>query len=305
MSDNPERAFGPDDDGEPEPDSAVGPRRSVGPDTDLLLDDIQSDTADQSDSLDDDDVPSPTGPALWRPRTARSVAAPDQGVDETRDNEPVNAHSVAFICAANVCRSPLMEFTFAQSAASSSHRQIWTVKSAGVHVRRTAALCDVAFTLIADEPASKDFTASHSAKPIDAEDLARRDIIITASRDERAAVALLQPSLRTRTFTIKEAVALGREPLAPGELGRATRAIPEDAHPVARYAAVLNARRGSLVPPGQPRMRLPWVAVVDPMDVPDAHHERMRRHVAVLEQLQETTGAFHAQIAAFIDNDAS
>jgi protein-tyrosine phosphatase len=215
-----------------------------------------------------------------------------------------------FVCTANVCRSPLMAFTFADAVRSASNDDEWAVRSGGVAVKRPSAMCSVAAGLLWKDSslwkdaAGHDFVLSHVATAIRADDLDVNQLILTASREERGAIARLRPDLRRRTFTLNEAVALGRNPLAFGEV-RGIEARVGERSALAVYAEVLNGRRGGLSVPAPSKLRLPWTTVPHVLDIPDVHHDGSRRHANTLKELQVSVHALHQQIDAFLTRAAA
>lgn len=208
-------------------------------------------------------------------------------------------HAVLFVCTANVCRSPLMAFEFDQAVQASSHGDEWVVTSGGIDVNRPAQICERSAELIASEPQGKEFAASHVSTAVEGDNLDEHELIITASRAERAALARIQPSLRARTFTLREAVGLGKTRVTPAEIQRASRrSEPEQV--LGLYAAVLNGRRGTVSFPPPPALRLPWRPVIDPQDIPDVHHAELKQHVGTLKELRAAVGALHGQIDDFL-----
>ena len=146
---------------------------------------------------------------------------------------------------------------------------------------------------------------THPAQPhrstlLEADDVKQAQLIIVASRAERSAVALLEPQARARTFTLREALALGAAPITAEERDEAQSVLGAEAtNPISVYAAILDRRRGSLTPP-QPSG--PWWkrrSRTDPWDVPDVHQAAERVHVSGLRALARETGELAARMAAF------
>lgn len=209
------------------------------------------------------------------------------------------SNAIMFVCQACICRSPLMAFTFAQAARHDARAVEWRVTSSGVAVRRSAPICELSASLFIHEPAGRSFAASHASTPLLADEVVDLDLVITASREERGAVARLSPSTRGRTFTLREAIALGREPLASAELQSVTSGKSAGQSPIGGYAALLNSRRGrvSITPP---RLRSPWAPASHPEDFPDVHHYGRVRHLAGLKDLQEMVRTLHLQVSNYI-----
>lgn len=203
-----------------------------------------------------------------------------------------------FVCAANVCRSPLMAFTFAASTAHDPDSGEWVVSSRGISVVREHQMCRLAASMVAAGADGSRLAASHVSSQISESDLETQDLIITASREERARLARMLPAARTRTFTLKEAVALGKPPLEESELNRARSATGGAS--LSDYAELLHQRRGRVALPARSRLRLPWTTTEDPQDVPDVHHDHSRRHERTLKEMRGVVRELHAQIEGFL-----
>lgn len=207
-----------------------------------------------------------------------------------------------FVCTANVCRSPLMAYTFMQAVDASGFADDWTVTSAGADVGGQSELCEVGAALISDEVAGGEFATSHVATALSASDLESSDLIITASRTERAVIARLLPELRSRTFTLKEALALGADPITSDELETAAQS-DEKRSALGVYAAALNDRRGRITWPTRSGLRMPWLRKADPRDIPDVHHDGARVHAATLRSLRAAVKELHRDIEPSFDTE--
>lgn len=187
--------------------------------------------------------------------------------------------AIMFVCAANVCRSPLMEATFGAAGIRSSDPR-WRVSSAGTRAIPDREACAVARSLAADDARVADVLLSHRARQVSSGGLERFDLIIAASRVERGVLARLAPHLRPRIFTAREALSLVRYVVDTHDGERMD---------VADVAAELHAVRGadSTAEPTSPRwsrVRAEWP------DLPDVHAVGARDHRRWL--------AFTSQIAA-------
>ncbi|UBH07487.1 protein-tyrosine-phosphatase [Leucobacter sp. Psy1] len=196
--------------------------------------------------------------------------------------------SILFVCAANVCRSPLMHYTFLGTAGHPD----WSVSSAGVSARTGARMCEIARSEVRD-PRSKSLAEQHHSALVD-EAAIQSDLVIVASRAERAVLAKRDPELRSRVFTLPEAVLLGR--IVAAERNGAT---DFDAS-ISDYAQSLDAQRGMLVFP-RPQREHRWfgaAASSHPLDIPDDHHRRRGPHRATLKRVRLETEEFTAQLLA-------
>lgn len=210
-------------------------------------------------------------------------------------------HRLVFVCEANVCRSPLMELVL-RAHTDDAH---WHVSSAGAHAApRGSRMCALSATAaaVAGDAATPDLVDAHRATPLTAERVRAADLVLTATRVERAAVATMVPDARARAFTLREAVHLGAEPM---DLAAPVRHAPDDeADGLARYAAALHARRGLAAAPHRGRgllgRRRPH-----PFDTPDAHHGSVRGHRAMLAATADDVQRFLRQASDFLASPAA
>lgn len=173
--------------------------------------------------------------------------------------------SVLFVCAQNICRSPLMAAAFREVLRAEGELGLgapdWAVESVGTVASEGRRACRVAVEIV---PAA----AGHHSVRLEAEDLDVADLVIAASLEERSLIARLRPQSRARTFTLREAVLLGERRISAGSL--------------AEYAAGLDSRRGTLDLPAPSSLR--WRRREDPLDVADVHQRGMRTHRKGLER---------------------
>lgn len=214
-------------------------------------------------------------------------------------------HRLIFVCEANICRSPLMELVLrAQEDASE-----WQISSAGTRVgpagsRMCATSAEIATT--AGDAETEVLAAGHRSEGIDADDLRAADLVLTASRAERGAVAALVPEARSRAFTLREAIHLGAEPVEVREFETIAQFDADAASTtgLARYAEALHARRGFTAPPKAGRT-LFGKRRRNPYDIADAHHDSPREHRAMLTAVATDVQQFRQQAAAFLDSAAA
>lgn len=193
---------------------------------------------------------------------------------------------VLFVCAQNVCRSPLMSAAFEHAlAATPGDGGIeWSVGSAGVAADAGHRTCRVA-TEIAPG------ASGHRSLLLTPAMLDDSDLVIAASLAERAAIARLRPAARTRTFTLREALLL--ESVQP---------IAADGLPA--YAAALDARRGTVEPPRTPAFR--WRRDRDnPLDVVDVHKLGSRTHRRGLVSAAEDAALLARRVMRALDPAAA
>ncbi|HEX8002634.1 MAG TPA: hypothetical protein VF519_08050 [Mycobacteriales bacterium] len=109
----------------------------------------------------------------------------------------MTAFDLLFVCTGNICRSPTAELL----AAARLPREHFRVHSAGTYGLEGYAI----------EPgAARELTAlgidsaAFRARRITADHVARADLVLTATREHRAAVVTLDPRALPRTFTMRE-----------------------------------------------------------------------------------------------------
>lgn len=136
----------------------------------------------------------------------------------------------------------------------------------------------------------------HQPRAVDREYVEQQDLVLTASKAERAALARLAPRQRSAVFTVREAAALGERPMTASELGWC-RGLTSEGSVLGAYAALLHSRRGLVPTDRRPSGR----DGIDPLDVPDAHGGRARLHLASLRLAETEARGVAAQITGFIE----
>lgn len=200
--------------------------------------------------------------------------------------------SILVVCTANVCRSPLAQFVLQDALHTVPGFGAVRVASGGVKAATGAGVCELVRASQTGRSWAE-FLGAHRAAPVTKEQLGRARLILTASREMRGALAVLEPSARTRTFTLREAELLGAGFGGGGSYG-ATRA---GASAVSAFAHYANARRGSVSPPNPRRSFLPWMRrETDPLTIEDGHNGSAREHRATIEEVQSTALAIAALI---------
>jgi protein-tyrosine phosphatase len=231
---------------------------------------------------------------------------------------------VLFVCTANICRSPSAQWLLREAVAAHPELAGVEVRSAGTRAVEGAPGCQVA-------PALAGHWAEHRSQALTPELIGWADLILTAGREHRAAVAGLDPAARTRTFTLRQAArfahwledgaggtagpgdaaegvpaavgGVGEGPLA----GTAARVAPEG------IVALLDSARGLAPPPddeanghagasrwsrrGRAGRRGGSVAAdggpaeLHPDDVPDPHVLGTQWHAEAAERIAEAVAA--------------
>lgn len=171
-------------------------------------------------------------------------------------NHHSGAHdTVLIVCHANVCRSPLAQLRLSQRLATSG----WHFVSRGTHAQSGATLCTSVARHVSSDPSGREFAAAFRARRLEPADLDAA-LILTASSEEKSAIARLRPESRNRTFTLPEAAALS-EVVDGGALHALS--------PTATAQRLNAARREA---------RLPEVQDLALYDIPDAHRGSTRTH---------------------------
>lgn len=195
--------------------------------------------------------------------------------------------SVLAVCAANVCRSPVISFLMAREFSAFGAPDDSVFASAGASARGGVAVCHTMRSRLAERPGWSDFAEGYRSLRLTPEHIDSAELILTATAAERGAVALLNPAARTRSFTLLEAAALA-------EHARSTRAAAT-AFDLATLAALMNAQRGLVEPPRPSRWRR-----TEPdagFDIPDAHTSRTR-HERVLRTIEAASCRLGAAVRA-------
>lgn len=193
------------------------------------------------------------------------------------------SRTILAVCTANICRSPSTVFLLSQRLPPAiSETSSWA--SAGVRARQGASICpDISYRL-EERYGWHSFAEAHRSERLTPELIEDATLILTASVRERGQVAQLQPSARTRTFTLLEAAALAEQAAdrGPALSGRSVEEIGQ----------LLHAQRGLL----QPTRRRWAFRRNHPFDVPDAH-DGSAHHGLVLRLLSDGTERLGAALA--------
>ncbi len=209
-------------------------------------------------------------------------------------------HRVMFVCAMNVCRSPLMAFVFFEALATGSDPAGWEVTSRGTSVLRSDPMCEVSASLITGSEAGDAFVETHASKPLVAAELESQGLILVASRAERSKIAHLNPGLRSSTFTVREALALGAPPVTQADLEIIGRTQTSDHKPrIEDYAQFLHQRRGTVAIPARRPSLWSFRPRENPADIPDVHHKKSAEHAARLKTARVDVQKLHDQVRAF------
>ena len=131
--------------------------------------------------------------------------------------------SILVVCSANICRSPYTQALLQDWAAVTGREDEITVSSAGVAAYPGDPMCGHAPDHARVDP------FAHAARELDPAMLIDADLILTAERSQRGAVARMLPSSRPRLFTLRQAGRLGialAVPLMDGQLPEGAPPLP-------------------------------------------------------------------------------
>lgn len=107
------------------------------------------------------------------------------------------AFKIVVVCTGNVCRSPM-----AERLLDAHLGDLATTTSAGTHALVGQPMTQQSAMIVLRWRAGP---ATHVARQLDERVLAGADLVLTATREHRAAVLEVDPSLVRRTFTVREA----------------------------------------------------------------------------------------------------
>jgi protein-tyrosine phosphatase len=111
--------------------------------------------------------------------------------------------AILAVCHANLCRSPLVERLIrrALTAALGPAASSFDVSSAGTHARVGLAMHPYASTVLREWGADD---AGFLSRRLDADAVARADLVLTADRPQRSICVTLVPAAAARAFTLRE-----------------------------------------------------------------------------------------------------
>lgn len=152
------------------------------------------------------------------------------------------AFRMLVVCTGNVCRSPVM----AQLLDTELGQEGWVVDSAGTMPHPGQRMTDEAIAL------SRQYGGQprgHRAKVLSEHLIAQSDLVLTATREHRAAVVSLWPRAAAYTFTAKQFARILEAEDAADEVARGDERSDRD--PFALVASVARLR-GFAPPPSDP-----------------------------------------------------
>lgn len=221
--------------------------------------------------------------ATARGRRSQSLAVIRRDKLLRMDGENVQ-FTMLVVCDGNVCRSPSAQFELEKLLPEVR------VESAGMRARTNTRLCAVVFdALSAWEPGGASYAQRFRSQRILDLDLTRFDLVVTATRDQRADLTRQNPQIRDRFFTLREADMILRAQAAESLTGALRSALVPG----------MNALRG-LAPRSDAGSSPSAIADAHPFDIPDAHAARSRRHRAVIDLSLRTASSMGESLGVLL-----
>lgn len=117
--------------------------------------------------------------------------------------ESTEPFHLLYLCQANQCRSVMAEMLFRQLATNASGApSMWEVSSAGVTAHEGVPLHPTVADVLAERGGSA--PTSFRSRRLRAPMIEAADLVLTAERSHRAAVAVMDPSAVNRVFTMRQ-----------------------------------------------------------------------------------------------------
>ncbi|MFU8946818.1 hypothetical protein ACLRGF_08770 [Mycetocola zhadangensis] len=112
--------------------------------------------------------------------------------------------TILFVCTGNICRSPFLELSLRHRLAQRSITSV-AVRSAGTEALLRRPIASLMEELLAQEDID---ATSFRTRQLEKHMVRSADLILTAERSHRSAVARLLPSALPRIFTVRQAARL-------------------------------------------------------------------------------------------------
>jgi protein-tyrosine phosphatase len=112
---------------------------------------------------------------------------------------PIRKLTILIVCTGNVCRSPVAEFLLADLLGTTARR--FAIRSAGTKAVAKLPIDPTMCSLLRRRGIE---TIHFSSRALDVRMLESADLILTASTNQRAAVARLLPAALHKTLTLKQ-----------------------------------------------------------------------------------------------------
>lgn len=196
-----------------------------------------------------------------------------------------------------------MHFTFQDALEPQTDQGLWILSSRGTSVTDHNQICELVEENLRRSGNGGEFVLKHHPQRLAGEHLSSQDLVVVATLGERAKLARLNPGGRASVFTLREATLLGELPASAGELERAAQVVNDLGRtPVSAYAELLNSRRGLVNSRPASWATRGWFAGrgVDPMDIPDGHHNNYVRHSLTLRRVRTETLCLADQLKRFV-----
>lgn len=198
---------------------------------------------------------------------------------------------ILFVCTANICRSPSAQAVALHRLRVDGLTGEVRVVSAGTRAAEGRGWCREARKHVSTDPETRATMDAHEARQLSRSGIGKATLVVTADRQTSAEVVRLDPSVRSRLFTMREAAALSQLVVDNGlvaagrpgaEVASTVRPLAADADPATRLqwlADEMDAGRGQVSLLSERRRRHLFrserVAVLD-VDIDDAHAETGR-----------------------------
>jgi protein-tyrosine phosphatase len=195
---------------------------------------------------------------------------------------------ILFVCSANICRSPSAQAIALHRLRADGLAGQIAVVSAGTRASEGRGWCPEARKHVSTDPETRAAMDGHESHQLSFSGIGKATLVVTADRQTSAEVVRLDPSVRSRLFTMREAGALAQMVVGAGlvpagrpvsDVASAVRPLTADTDPAARLqwlAGEMDAGRGqvSLLTERRKRhlFRTERVAELD-VDIIDAHAE--------------------------------
>jgi protein-tyrosine phosphatase len=189
--------------------------------------------------------------------------------------------TVLIVCTASICRSPYAEFLIEDAFRDKPGMRHVRVGSAGIRPVRGGRICELVAARRPHSEQWEEFVGRHISTRATPARTAQARLILTASRSNRTALALIDPGARSRTFTLREAAWLGSDYVRDPSL--------EGTAAITAFACYLDSRRGAKPPP--PAVRAGWFSrPSDPLSIADGHGLGQKEHIRTLQSVEQLAG---------------
>lgn len=115
---------------------------------------------------------------------------------------------ILFVCTANICRSPTAQALALKRLRADGLTDRLRVVSAGTRAAEGRGWCPEASKHVVTDPETRALMDGHQAHQLSRSGIAKATMVVTADRQASAEVVHLEPSVRSRLFTMREAAAL-------------------------------------------------------------------------------------------------